>query len=57
MPDQLTVDQLLALFGRTPDETRRISAADSEEYLSMVTYRLTVPTTDASRDLLCTSVE
>jgi hypothetical protein len=35
---EMTVDELLALFGRAPVENRRVSSADSEEYLAMVTY-------------------
>jgi hypothetical protein len=36
--EKLTVNELLAMFGRTPDETRWVSFADSAEYLSVVTY-------------------
>lgn len=38
MSEKLTVNELLALFGRTPDETRLVGFADSEEYLALVTY-------------------
>ena len=38
MPEKLTVNELFALFGRTPDETRWVGFADSEEYLALVTY-------------------
>jgi hypothetical protein len=36
--EKLTVSDLLAIFGRTPDETRWVGFADSAEYLSVVTY-------------------
>jgi len=36
--ETLTVSELLAMFGRTPDETRWVGFADSAEYLSVVTY-------------------
>ena len=36
--EKLTVNELLAIFGRTPDETRWVGFADSAEYLSVVTY-------------------
>jgi len=36
--EKLTVNELLAIFGRTPDETRWVAFADSAEYLSVVTY-------------------
>jgi hypothetical protein len=36
--DKLSVNELLTMFGRTPDETRWIGFADSAEYLSVVTY-------------------
>jgi hypothetical protein len=36
--DTLSVSELLAMFGRTPDETRWVGFADSAEYLSVVTY-------------------
>jgi len=35
---RLTVNELFALFGRTPDATRWAGIADSEEYLAVVTY-------------------
>lgn len=38
MPEKLTVNELFALFGRTPDATRWVGFADSEEYLAVVTY-------------------
>ena len=36
--EHLSVNDLLALFGRGPEQTRLISYADSEEYLAVVTY-------------------
>jgi len=36
--EKLTVNELLAMFGRTPDATRWVGFADSAEYLSVVTY-------------------
>lgn len=36
--ETLTVNELFALFGRTPDATRWVGFADSEEYLAVVTY-------------------
>ena len=36
--ETLTVSELLAIFGRTPDETRWVGFAVSAEYLSVVTY-------------------
>jgi len=36
--EKLTINDLLAIFGRTPDETRWVGFADSAEYLSVVTY-------------------
>lgn len=38
MSEKLTIDEVLALFGRSSDESRWVSYADSEEYLAMVTY-------------------
>lgn len=38
MNERLTVDEFLALFGRTPDVGRWVGSADSEEYLRLVTY-------------------
>ena len=38
MPEQLTVDEFFALFGRTPEVGRWIGSADSQEYLTLVTY-------------------
>ena len=36
--DKLTQNEFLALFGRTGDESRWVGSADSEEYLTLVTY-------------------
>jgi hypothetical protein len=36
--EKLSVNELLALFGRAPEQTRWLSYADSEEYLAVVTY-------------------
>ncbi len=36
--EKLAVDEFFALFGRTPNETRWVGRADSEEYLAVVTY-------------------
>ena len=36
--EKLSVNELLAMFGGTPDETRWVGFADSAEYLSVVTY-------------------
>jgi hypothetical protein len=36
--EKLSVNELLALFGRAPEQTRLLSFADSEEYLAVVTY-------------------
>ncbi len=38
MSEKLTVNELLALFGRTPEQSRSVGFADSEEYLAVVTY-------------------
>ena len=36
--EKLSLKELLALFGRAPEQTRLLSFADSEEYLAVVTY-------------------
>ena len=36
--EKLSVNELLALFGRAPEQIRLLSVADSEEYLAVVTY-------------------
>jgi len=38
MFERLTVDEFLALFGRTPDVGRWVPSVDSQEYLTLVTY-------------------
>jgi hypothetical protein len=36
--DKLTNDEFFALFGRTAEQARWAGSADSEEYLTLVTY-------------------
>jgi hypothetical protein len=36
--EKLTVNELLALFERTPEQKRLLGFADAEEYLAVVTY-------------------
>jgi len=38
MREKLTLNELVALFGREPEETRAIGSADAAEYLALVTY-------------------
>ncbi len=38
MREKLTLNELLALFGHEPEETRGIGSADSAEYLAIVMY-------------------
>ena len=38
MYERLTVDEFLALFGRTADFGRCVASVDSQEYLTLVTY-------------------
>jgi hypothetical protein len=38
--DKLTLNEFLALFGQTADEARCMSSADSEEYITLMTYLL-----------------
>jgi hypothetical protein len=38
MPDRLTMDEVLALFGRSPEVGRWVASADSQEYLTLVAY-------------------
>ncbi len=38
MSDKLTTNELPALFGRTPDDTRSVTSADSDEYVTLVRY-------------------
>lgn len=36
--EKLTLSELFAIFGHSPEETRGIGSADSAEYLALVTY-------------------
>ena len=36
--ENLSMNELLALFGRAPEQSRLVGFADSEEYLAVVTY-------------------
>jgi len=36
--EKLSINELLALFGRAPEQTRWLGFADSEEYLAVVMY-------------------
>jgi hypothetical protein len=36
--EKLSMNELLALFGRAPEQSRLVGFADSEEYLAVVTY-------------------
>lgn len=36
--EKLSVNDLLALFGRAPEQKQLLGFADSEEYLAVVTY-------------------
>ena len=38
MADKLTVSEVFALFGRTPEQARTVSSADSEEFLTLASY-------------------
>ncbi len=38
MPERLAVDEFFALFGRTPEQAKWAGSADSEEYVTLVTY-------------------
>ena len=38
MSERLTLDEFLSLFRRTPELGRWVSSADSQEYLTLVTY-------------------
>jgi len=38
MSETLSLNELFALFGRTPEQTRWLASAESEEYLGLVTY-------------------
>jgi hypothetical protein len=37
-PEKLTLNEYFRLFGRVAGDTRYIGAADSQEYLAVVTY-------------------
>lgn len=41
--EKLTINELFALFGRTPHDIRWIGFADSAEYLAVVTYLMDRP--------------
>ena len=41
MSEKMTIDEFFGLFGRTPDQARWASSADSHEYLTLVTYLVT----------------
>jgi hypothetical protein len=43
VPERLSLDEFLALFGRTGDVRRWVGSADSEEYLTLVTYLVERP--------------
>ncbi len=36
--DKISINELFALFGRAPEQSRLLGFADSEEYLAVVTY-------------------
>jgi len=36
--ERLTITELMVLFGKTDDDSRWLSSADSSEYLAVVTY-------------------
>ena len=38
MSERLAVEEFFALFGRPPEQARWAGSADSEEYLTLVTY-------------------
>jgi hypothetical protein len=38
VPEKLTLNDLFALFGCSPEDTRWVGSADSAEYLTVVTY-------------------
>ena len=43
MPEQLTIEEFLALFRRTPDLSNWVASADSEEYLTLITFLVERP--------------
>jgi hypothetical protein len=38
MSEKLSLNEFFALFGRTPEQTRWLGSAESDEYLAIVTY-------------------
>ena len=38
MKDKVTTDEFFGIFGLRPESVRWLAAADSEEYLGLVTY-------------------
>lgn len=44
--DQLTVNDLLSLFGRSAEDSHRVALADADEFLALVTY-LSQPSGDS----------
>ena len=38
MAEKLSLNEVFALFGRTPEQTRSVGSVDSEEYLTLVSY-------------------
>jgi len=43
MPEQLTIEEFLALFRRTPDTSNWVASADSEEYLKLIAFLVERP--------------
>ena len=41
MAEKLSLNEVFALFGRSPEQARRVGSVDSEEYLTLVTYLVT----------------
>lgn len=38
MPEKLSLTEFFALFGCTPEQTRWLGSAESQEYLALVAY-------------------
>jgi hypothetical protein len=38
MSEKLSLNEFFGLFGRTPEQTRWLGSAESEEYLALVAY-------------------
>lgn len=38
MSEKLSLNEVFALFGRGPEQTRWLGSAEAEEYLALVTY-------------------